>query len=123
MKDRMTAEEYKQLQSGQSRPKKRIHNNTPTFYQSTQGFSRTYQSRKEADFAKELDRMRDAGEILSWIPQVRFPFQTEDHYVDFLCFLPDDTYRLYEVKGFRTQTGERKRKNACEIFRVRIEVW
>ena len=89
-----------------------------------------YHSQKEVRAAQKLDFMVKAGEILSWISQVPFVLPGETatgrpikHYVDFMAFNVDGTYRLIEVKGFRVGLGELKRSQVEELYNVVIEVW
>jgi hypothetical protein len=113
MDKHMSAAEYL------SRKGKRKWNNQPTEYRGVK-----YASKKEAASAGKLDDLRDSGEIVSWTRQVPFSLPGgAKHYVDFLAFLPDGTFRLIEVKGRDLPMGKLKRRQVEELYQVRIEVW
>jgi len=101
-----------------------------------------YASKKEANYAQELDLRKKAGEIDFWLMQVPFSLPGNTVYrLDFVTFklaarppeIPDDVKRfvdcswLYniefiEVKGFRTGLGELKRKQVEEIYKIKVNL-
>lgn len=102
----------------------RKYHNEPTVYG-----DRTYDSKKEANYAAYLDTLKAKGIILSWVPQVTFPLpKGEKHKVDFLVFYPPTQpggmpfAGVHEVKGRDLALGRLKRKMVEEIYHVKIEV-
>src|ERR1700719_1323265 len=68
---------------------------------------RSYMSKKEAEYARELDFRQKAKEITEIVPQYKISLDINNHhicnyYVDFLVILADDTKELHEVKGMET---------------------
>lgn len=65
---------------------------------------RWYQSKKEMEYAKELDFRKKAGEIIDIRPQYKIPIVVNDvlicsYFVDFRIELKDGTIQYHEVKG------------------------
>lgn len=82
-----------------------------------------YDSKKEAEFAAQLDFHQQNGACLSWTRQV--PFRLPGgviHRVDFMVFELNGTVTLFEVKGLDLGAGKMKRKQVEELYQVRIEV-
>lgn len=74
-----------------------------------------YHSKKESQYAAELDLMKKAGEIKDWDRQIPISLEVNGYricryYVDFRVFHKDDTIELIEVKGFETDVFRLKRK-------------
>ncbi len=74
-----------------------------------------YASKKEAEFAKELDLLKKAGEIKDWERQVKISldvngFHIANYYVDFKIYHNDGSVEFAEVKGFATETWRLKWK-------------
>jgi hypothetical protein len=98
---------------------KRKFGNIPTTYN-----GRRYDSKKEAEFAQQLDAMRHAqgrDKVDSWEPQVRFPLVVSDvtvgHIVvDFFVRYADGRRELVEIKSAATQTALFKFK--LKVFRA-----
>jgi hypothetical protein len=68
---------------------------------------RTYHSKKEAQYAAELEWRLKAGEIVEYIPQYPLRLYVNEkkicnYFIDFKVIYPDDTVELVEVKGFET---------------------
>jgi len=68
---------------------------------------RSYHSKKEADYAANLEWRKKAGEIKEIIPQYKLDIRVNgkhitNYYIDFKVVLADDTVELIEVKGFAT---------------------
>ncbi len=64
-----------------------------------------YHSKREADYAAELDLRVRAGEIKSWRGQERISMIVEgvkicDYIIDFVLEYPDGSAEYVEVKGF-----------------------
>ena len=73
--------------------------------QTYNGFS--YDSKREAEYAAQLDWMKEAGEIKSWERQYKISIDINglhicNYFVDFLVVLPDDRIEYHEVKGYET---------------------
>ena len=90
----------------------------------------TYHSKKERDAAQLLDIRQAAGEIDFWLRQVPFPLPGKTKYVlDFITFKrrTGALAGLYqveyiEVKGYRIRLGEIKRRQAEEIYGIKVIV-
>lgn len=64
----------------------------------------TYDSRREAEYAFELDMRMKAGEVKRWERQYKLDLRANgkhicNYYVDFLVELADGSLQLVEVKG------------------------
>lgn len=76
---------------------------------------RWYQSKKEMEYAKELDFRKKAGDVMDWTPQYKVRLEVNgvficSYYVDFRVILPDGSVQLVEVKGFEAQLWRIKKK-------------
>ena len=99
-----------------SKPSK--YGNEPTEYA-----GRYYQSRKEAQRARDLDLMLKAGEIVYWWPQVPFPLSKGVKYVaDFVVLLPDLSVRVEDVKSPATRKDKAYRIKK-KLFEARYPGW
>ncbi len=87
-----------------------------------------YHSKREAEFAQQLDFRKQAGEIDFWLRQISLPLPGGTEYrVDFVTYEQVADTPLYEVhwieaKGYKIRLGEIKRKQAEEIYGIVIEV-
>ena len=68
---------------------------------------RSYDSKKEAAWAMELDKMKLVGEIKEIIPQYKIDLRVNNihicnYYMDFKVVLSDGSIEFHEVKGFET---------------------
>jgi hypothetical protein len=78
----------------------------------------TFDSKREADFARDLDFMKHArgrDRVESWERQVRFPLLVNGDRIctyvcDFLVHYADGRNELVEVKGYWTPEAKLKRK-------------
>ena len=87
--------------------------------QSYGGYS--YHSKKEAQYAAELDWRIKAKEVKSWTRQHRFDLRVNGelickYYIDFRAELTDGTIEYIEVKGFETDVWRLKWKLTKAIF-------
>ena len=103
--------------------KRNKYNAVKCRYVSDSGLDHTYDSRKEVEYAMELDLRVRVGEIKSWRPQVNIPLHVSGRKVctyrlDFEVTHNDDTIELVEVKGFATPLWRLKWK----IFEAEYEV-
>ena len=76
---------------------------------------RTYHSKKEADYAAELEWRLKAGEISEYIPQHPLRLYVNEkkicnYFIDFKVVYPDGSIELVEVKGFETDVWRLKWK-------------
>lgn len=76
---------------------------------------RSYHSKKEAQYAAELEWRLKAGEIVEYIPQYPLRLYVNEkkicnYFIDFKVIYPDDTVELVEVKGFETDVWRLKWK-------------
>ena len=74
---------------------------------------RSYHSKKEADYAANLEWRKRAGEIKEIIPQYKLDIRVNgkhitNYFIDFKIILADDTIELIEVKGFATDVWRLK---------------
>lgn len=115
------AETLAEIQATVKKPAK--YRNVRTPYTSPLIGPRTYDSRKEADFAATLDQWRAAGLISFWLPQQpRWPLPGGSvHVVDFMT-VSDGKVAYYEVKGRDLAAGKMKRKMVEALFGVEIIV-
>lgn len=72
-----------------------------------------YHSKKEADYAAELDLRKKAGDILSWTPQHRLSLDINGHHIcnyiiDFLVIDKTGEEQIHEIKGFATDLWKLK---------------
>jgi hypothetical protein len=87
-----------------------------------------YASKKEANYARELDQRELIGEFDFWLRQVPLALPGGIIYrIDFVTFKQIRNTPIYEVhwievKGYRTQVGEIKRRQAEEIYHITVEV-
>jgi hypothetical protein len=70
---------------------------------------RKYDSRKEANYAFQLDARKQLGEVKEWEPQYRFDIIVNGAYIcrytiDFKVTMKDDTVEFHETKGFSTES-------------------
>lgn len=81
---------------------------------SSQEFNgRRYDSKKEAEYAEELEWRKKAGEISEVTPQFKIDIRINGKHwrfykVDFRVVLLDGTVQYHEVKGFVTREWEMK---------------
>jgi hypothetical protein len=80
-----------------------------------------YDSKKEAEYAAELDWRIKAGEITAWTRQHKLELRVNGqlickYYVDFAVELPDGTIEFHEVKGYETDVWRIKWKLSQALF-------
>lgn len=81
----------------------------------------TYHSKKEAQYAAELDLLLRAGEIVGWRRQVRVPLEVNGevvcrYVIDFVVEHKDGTKEYVEVKGYPTPLWKLKWKMFHAIY-------
>lgn len=87
-------------------PKRSKYGNKRTLYQGV-----VYDSQKEASRAVELDLLKQAGEVLCWVPHVLFPLAKGVKYeCDFVIVWHDWSVTIEDVKGVRTKEYRIKAK-------------
>jgi hypothetical protein len=74
-----------------------------------------YDSKKEVDYAKELDMRLRAKDIKGWDRQFKVSidingFHICNYFVDFRIFENDGSFTLIEIKGMETMIWRLKRK-------------
>lgn len=74
-----------------------------------------YDSKKEAEFAQQLDLLKRAGEVRSWERQKRISLDINgyhicNYYIDFVVTCADGVEEYVEVKGFETEVWRLKWK-------------
>lgn len=98
------------------------YRNKKTEYTSIQGFTRVYDSKREARYAAELDAEIDAGICQWWLPQVRIPLPGGVTYVADFLVRRCTGVTFVDVKGKDTQASINKRKQAKALFGITVEV-
>lgn len=73
----------------------------------------TYHSKKEQQYAVDLDMRKRAGDIKDWERQVKISLDVNGHhianyFIDFIVTHNDDTKEYVEVKGFETEVWKMK---------------
>lgn len=72
-----------------------------------EGVGGLYHSKRERDYAGELDLRQKAKDIKSWGRQLKMSldvngFHIANYFIDFVVFHNDETTEYVEVKGFET---------------------
>ena len=94
-----------------------------TAYTNYAQVTRTYDSKKEAEYAASLDMLRRAGHISYWLPQVRIALPGGVSYVaDFFIMHADGTVQWIDVKGRDTPLSASKRKIVRAIYGIDVEI-
>jgi hypothetical protein len=80
----------------------------------------SYDSIKEANYARELDWRVKAGEIKEVINQYKIDIRIDgkhwrNYYIDFKLIMADGSIEYHEVKGFATEVWKMK-WDACKIL-------
>jgi hypothetical protein len=91
----------------------------------TEFLGRTYDSRKEADYAQKLELLKQNGEISFWIPQISVPLSVSSknrHIIDFMIVFPNGTIEFHEVKGRDLTVGRMKRQMLWDNYKIEIKV-
>lgn len=96
------------------------YRNTWTEYNGTK-----YQSKKEANYARELDLRFKARDIENWERQVPFPIEVNDinvgkYMLDFRVTYPNGDVEYVDVKGMKTDLYKFKKK--CVEAQYGIEI-
>lgn len=97
-------------------------NNTNKYYNIKKEYKgRVYHSKKEADYACELDLLQRANEIKWWIPQYKVDLSVNDskicsYKLDFKVCHKDNSIELIEVKGYETDAWKLKWKLLNAIY-------
>src|SRR5690606_11774414 len=81
---------------------------------------RWYQSKKEMEYAKELDFRKKAGDVLDWKPQYKIRLEVNgvlicSYFVDFWVLLKDQSVQYVEVKGMEQEVWRLKWKLAMAL--------
>ena len=98
------------------------YRNKKTLYKSVQGFERTYDSKKEARYASDLDLLIASKDVLWWLPQVSIPLPGGVVYrADFLVHR-GRCVEFVDVKGKDTQASINKRKQAKALFGIAVRI-
>lgn len=76
---------------------------------------RSYHSKAESLYARDLDLRQKAGDILHWRPQVPIVLKANNikictYVMDFVVTYPDGLIELVEVKGHETAVWKLKKK-------------
>ncbi len=89
----------------------------------TEANGRTYDSKKEAEYAANLELKKRAGDVVFWLEQVPLKLPGGVVYrCDFQEFRSDGTVAFVEVKGFENQTWKVKKRLVESLYPIKIEV-
>jgi len=87
-------------------PRRNKFNAKPTVYRGWR-----FDSKMEAEYAKDLDRLVGAKMILWWLRQVPIDLTEDDRYrVDFMVCHADGLLEAIEIKGMETEAFRRIRR-------------
>lgn len=86
-----------------------------------------FHSKKEANYAYELDMRKRAKEIKSWKPQYKIDLKVNNqhvcnYFVDFQVIMADGSEEWHEVKGFITEVWRLKWKLTEAIYGDKIKL-
>lgn len=96
--------------------------------QKTKYKGKTYDSKKEAEYAEILDKLKDQGKITEWERQVRFPLPNLDglwkswYSADFVVQTLDGREHIVEVKGVLTDANKIKYAFVQHIYKRPIHI-
>lgn len=107
--------------------KRAKYGNKRTPHKSTQGFERTYDSKREAAHAAYLDQAIAGKRVMWWLPQVPLPLPGGVVYrADFLvCWGNGESggdVEVQDVKGKDTQASINKRKQVKACYGIDVAV-
>lgn len=82
---------------------------------------RNYHSKKEADYAMELDWLLKAGQIKEIIPQYKISLDINgihiaNYFMDFKVITSDGMIEMHEVKGYETDIWRMKWRLAKALY-------
>ena len=90
--------------------------------QRTEYNGKVYPSKKQAEYARQLDYEVQAGEILYYLEEVTIRLPGGIKYrLDFLVVNVDGTIEWIETKGFKTEVYKLKKKLVESTYPVRIK--
>ena len=99
----------------EDKPKQKYHN-VPTIIEGIR-----YSSKREGKYAEQLNLLKKTGAIKFYLRQVGFDLPGKiRHFVDFLIFYADGTYKFVEVKGRDLPMGKLKRHQVEELYEIKI---
>lgn len=86
--------------------RKQKYNAKPTVYRGWR-----FDSKAEAQYARELDERKESGEVYTWLRQTSFDLGEDTRYrADFLVIEGDGTIYAVDVKGMETASFKRIKK-------------
>lgn len=119
MTDRMTAAEYQRYLATGKMPTSQTNSKYQNRKTELDGV--TYDSKKEAQRAAELNLMLKSGEIVTLARQVRFRLTKGIEYVaDFVYTTKDGEQIIEDVKGMKTDVYKLKKKLMKELRGIDI---
>jgi len=140
MKADMTAAEWREavgldptphhIAVNREKRRRNKYGNNPTRYDSPMCGIRVYDSKAEANRARDLDRLVGAGEITSWWPQWPADTGIENDdgspvvmRLDFRIMWADGRVTYEDVKGMKpTEAWELRRKAVERLHGIKIEI-
>ena len=114
----MSLEEYGRLQTGTGHNK---YHNKKTLYNGT-----TYDSKREADYRRDLDLLLNAGEVTEIEEQKRYELIVNDskictYVLDFKVTYADGHVEYIDVKGVKTGVYKLKKKLMLAVLGIDIK--
>jgi len=96
-----------------------VKNKFGSIKQTYNGFS--YDSKREAEYAAELDWLMEAKEVKKWERQHKISIDINgkhicNYYVDFKVYFNDGRIEYHEVKGYETAVWKLKWKLSQAIY-------
>lgn len=81
----------------------------------------SYMSKKEAEYAWELDMRKNGGDIKNWEKQVKLSLDVNgvhiaNYYMDFIIEHNDGSFEAVEIKGYETDVWKMKWKMAQALY-------
>lgn len=113
MKDSISTAEYHQLINGGK--KKSKYGNVRTEYN-----GKKYDSKREAEYAAELDLRLKAKDIVKYFEQVPFELEGGKYIADFVVLHKTGKYEVIDVKGVKTQVYRLKKRQMKERWNIDI---
>lgn len=82
---------------------------------------RVYHSKKECEYAQNLEWLKKVGEVKEWIPQFKLDLRVNgehicNYYIDFKVIYSNGRIEFVEVKGFETNEWRLKWKLTTALW-------
>ena len=98
--------------------RKQKYNATATEYRGWR-----FDSKAEANYARELDEKVGSGEVYMWLRQTPFDLGEDTRYrADFLVIETDGTIYAVDVKGYQTQSFKRIKRLWKKYGKIPLQI-